>query len=487
MVALISPLPSNVWHRDLYHGRARPQAKLCETPTGEEPHSYRAVTLVSNARARNAGRVQLVWASIRDSLWFIPGLFAVAAALLAGVLVRVPTPSAHNALVRVWLFGGGAEGARGVLSTIAGSLITVTGVVFSVTIVALQLASSQFTPRLLRSFVADRANQMVLGIFIGTFTYTLLVLRTIRAASDGADDGLVPHVAVSVAVLLLLISIGALIFFIDHAARSVQASVILDRETRQTLAQVCRSFPEEIGAGDDEPAAVAEPDGAGAPVNASESGYLQAVSGDGLLALATERDIVVRLDVSIGAFALAGRPVATIWPAARADDELCEAVRQTLVLGPERTPEQDVGYGIVEIADIAVRALSPGVNDPTTAMLCIDRLSEILAARARRRLTSDARVDRDGRLRLIVQDTNFADATALAFDQIRHYGVENPVIAGKLLTACTDLASLVPPARRAALARQVDAVVFAVEHSDLNPIDRLALDDVAREARNRTR
>ncbi|MBA2627791.1 MAG: DUF2254 domain-containing protein [Gemmatimonadales bacterium] len=430
----------------------------------------------------------MVWASIRDSLWFIPGLFAVAGVLLAGGLVRVTAPSPDEGFVKLWLFGGGAEGARGVLSTIAGSLITVTGVVFSVTIVALQLASSQFTPRLLRSFVADRANQMVLGVFIGTFTYTLLVLRTTRAAApDGGDDGFVPQVAVSVAVLLLLVSIAALIFFIDHAARSVQASVILDRETRQTLAQVWRSFPDEIGEEGDEPGTTAAPDGPGAPVFATRSGYLQAIPGGGLLALAADHDIVVRVDIAVGCFVLVGRPLATIWPASRADDDLCDALRRIIVLGPERTPEQDVGYGIVEIADIAVRALSPGVNDPTTAMLCIDRLSEILAARSSRRHLADARVDENGCLRVIVQDSVFADSAALAFDQIRFYGVENPAIARKLLTTCMELASLVSPAARPALARQVDAVLFSIERSDMIPADRSALDAVARAARASTR
>ncbi|HYW51077.1 MAG TPA: DUF2254 family protein, partial [Gemmatimonadaceae bacterium] len=177
----------------------------------------------------------------------MPSIAVVVGTVLAVVAVQIPTPESTSELSRIWLFGGGAAGARSMLSAIAGSLITVTGVVFSVTIVALQLASSQFTPRVLGSFVADRVNQAVLGVFIGTFTYTLLVLRTIRSAAD--DRALfVPHVAVTLALLLLLVSIAALIVYINHSARSIQASVILERETLRTLARIKALFPQRAGA-----------------------------------------------------------------------------------------------------------------------------------------------------------------------------------------------------------------------------------------------
>ena len=426
-------------------------------------------------------RLMMLWVSIRDSLWFIPGLSALAGVLLATLLVQVPPPTDSGTLTELWLFGGGAEGARGVLSTIAGSLITVTGVVFSVTIVALQLASSQFTPRVLRSFVADRANQVVLGVFIGTFTYTLLVLRTTRsAAADG--ESFVPQVAVSVAVALLLISIAALIFFIDHAARSVQASVILFRETQQTLDKIPHLFPGEIG--EDTSGSNVEPEspsGADAVVPALISGYVQAVSGDSLLELAAERNLVIRLEAAIGDFALAGGPLARIWPAEKVDQETVRAARESIVLGFERTPEQDIELGIQALADIAVRALSPGINDPTTATLCIDRLMEILAARGRRREPNRGRNDRDGRLRVIAPTSSFERAANLAFDQIRHYGSENPLIAKKLLSALRELAALLPPSAARVLEQHVETVLIAsrerIKNSlDLRDIERLGKD-----------
>ena len=433
---------------------------------------------MNNAGRRSAGRLVMLWVRIRDSLWFIPGLAAILAVFLATLLVQVPTPSPESRLSRLWLFGGGAEGARGVLSTIAGSLITVTGVVFSVTIVALQLASSQFSPRLLRSFVGDRANQVVLGIFIGTFTYTLLVLRTTRSTSaDG--EGFVPQVAVAVAMALLLLSIAALIFFIDHAARSMQASVILQRETMQTLDRLTHLFPEEIGRGEPEKeVGLDAPSGPGTMVLATETGYVQAVSGEALLELAAKRDLVVRLEVPVGRFVLKGGTLATVWPADQADDEIGRAVRRAVVLGPDRTPEQDPEFGIQEIADIAVRALSPGINDPTTAMMCIDRLTQILAARACRREPAQGRMDREGRLRLIASANPFSRSVELAFGQIRHYGVQNPGIARQLLQACLELARVAPSAHRAAIVGQVEAVLSGARLSiesqaDLRDLERL--------------
>ncbi|HYD54278.1 MAG TPA: DUF2254 domain-containing protein, partial [Gemmatimonadaceae bacterium] len=318
-------------------------------------------------------RLALAWRRVRDSLWFAPSIAVVLGTALAVVAVQIPTPAVESEVARLWLFGGSAEGARGVLGAIASSLITVTGVVFSVTIVALQLASSQFTPRVVGSFVADRVNQMVLGIFIGTFTYSLLVLRTIRSETE-QRAAVVPYVAVTIALLLLLVSVAALIVFINHAARSVQASVILHRETHQALQRVRALFPDRVerpapgeadvtGAG----ATVGEP---GAVVAATASGYLQAVQADTLWRLEDDdgEPITIQMAQHIGAFLFPGRPLAYVWPARGMTGRVEDAVREAFVLGPERTPEQDVELGLVKIADIAVRALSPGINDPTTAL-----------------------------------------------------------------------------------------------------------------------
>jgi uncharacterized membrane protein len=420
-----------------------------------------------------SSRAALLWAAVRDSLWFIPTLSVAAAITLAAGVVRIPTPRLESELAWIWLVAGGAEGARGVLSAIAGGLITVTGVVFSVTIVALQLASTQFTPRVLRSFVADRVNQVVLGIFIGTFTYTLLVLRAIHTA-PGGEETFVPQVGVTLAVVLLLVSIGALIVFINHSAQSVQAATILHRETRQTLRRIDELFPAPRGdltqrtgqavtesdvesdATDPDPE---ETEGEPGIVTSAESGYLQAVHVERLWKRTRGRTLTVRMELHIGAFAMRGTPLAAVWPADAVDDALCAAVHDAFVLGPDRTPQQDVEFGIIELSDIAVRALSPGVNDPTTAMRCLDRLGEVLVALGGRRAPGTVRVGSDGSLRFMLRGTTFERAAGLSFDQIRHYGAENPAIAKKMIEVLHDVGIATPRRHHDTLAGHVRAIL----------------------------
>ena len=403
-------------------------------------------------------RLHLIWTKVRDSLWFLPGVLTLVGAVLAITVTQAEQRGAfEGSMLRSWIFGGGVDGARGVLEAIAGGLITVTGVVFSVTIVALQLASSQFTPRLLRNFTADRGNQLVLGVFIGTFTYTLLVLRTVRSADEG-EDPFVPRVAVTLAVVLVLVAIGFLIFYINHSARSIQVAAILERVTRRTLGDVHRFFPEQIGHADEaEPGDPRPPEQPSATVAADSAGYLQAVDGRSLFRLGKGRRLVIAMEPAIGDFVLPGQPLASVSPPGAVDDEVCRQVRKAFLLGPERTPEQDVEFGIVEISDIAIKALSPGINDPTTAHRCIDRLSEILLELGTRAPTRPWRTE-EGHVHYLARHTTFERAVGLAFDQIRHFGADNPGIAGKLLETLTRLESLVPLSRRPVLAAQAEAV-----------------------------
>lgn len=428
---------------------------------------------------------RLAWTRVRDSLWFVPSVAVVVGTVLAVLAVQIPTPEATSELARVWLFGGGAAGARSMLSAIAGSLITVTGVVFSVTIVALQLASSQFTPRVLGSFMADRVNQGVLGVFIGTFTYTLLVLRTIRSEADDREL-FVPHVAVTVALVLLIVSIAALIIYINHSARSIQASVILHRETDRTLGRVEVLFPERVGHPShdqsDDPHDTTPPAGPARTVLASRSGYVQALHADSLWKVENAHRaqfITIRMDVAIGAFVFPGKQLATVWPADVVDERVECAVRAAFALGSERTIEQDVEFGLVVIADIALRALSPGINDPTTAMQCIDRLTEILAALGTRDRPSAARRSPDGTVRLLMPSPTFSQVVSIAFDQIRLFGAENPTIATRLLVSIGELGTVVPARLHDTLRAQADAVLQQSRRSiddasALQGIERLA-------------
>ncbi len=426
----------------------------------------------------NATRLGLLWSSVRDSLWFVPALSTALALLLALVIVRVDAAWSASGTMEDFLFSGGADGARGVLTAVAGSLITVTGVVFSVTVVALQLASSQFTPRVLRGFMADPANQIVLGIFIGTFTYTVMVLRTVTGADDDRE-AFVPELGVTVAILLVLVSIGALIYFINHSARSVQAAVILTRETQHTLKRMDHLFPRGFGRPDEDFPVPRAPAAPAAVVLAAESGYLLAVHADSMFDLAEDRRLTIRMDVPVGGFIIEGESLASIWPPSAADDTAIRAVRDAFVLGEERTPDQDVDLGIIVISDIALRALSPGVNDPTTAMLCIDRLAELLVRLGTSVDPLAARTNASGELRFLSRVTTFELSVGLAFDQIRHYGFGNPTIAIKLFDALQRIGRLVPAGRRRALTAQAEMLSEQVGDSDMPSGDRQSVERAA--------
>lgn len=424
-------------------------------------------------------RVWMVWVMVRDSLWFIPGVMTIAAVGLAFLATQAEE---HGFLAELaehaWIFGGGVEGARGVLGAIAGGLITVTGVVFSVTIVALQLASSQFTPRVLPDFTSDRGNQLVLGVFIGTFTYTLLVLRNVRSGGPG-EEPFVPRIGVTLAVVLVLVSIGFLIYFINHSARSIQVAEILDRVSRRTLGDVHRLFPEQVGHADE--SVTPDPRSAPAkslPVRAARSGYLQAVDSVSLFRIGFDKGVVIGMEPQIGEFILAGQVLARVSPDGGEDEEVTAAVRTAFVLGLERTPEQDVEFGIIEISDIAVKALSPAINDPTTAFQCIDRLGEILLAFGNRN-PPRARRTEDGRVHFIARYTTFERAVGLAFDQIRYHGAQNPAIARKLLATLAQLRELVPEGRRGPLLEQREALLRETRYSVENPADRREVEEAA--------
>ncbi|HEY8491896.1 MAG TPA: DUF2254 domain-containing protein [Dehalococcoidia bacterium] len=415
---------------------------------------------------------------LRVSLWFLPGLMTLGAAALAAVLVRsAGRLDGQLRDVSPWLFSGDAESAAELLGTIAGSVITVAGVVFSVTMVALTLVAQQQTPRVLRTFVADRVTQLVLGGFIGVFTYALVVLRSVRGT-----DGAVPATAVTVGVLLALGAVALLILFIHHMAQSVQVANVAARITRETVAQVPRLFPEPAGEPAPSPAAVLEPAGSPAPVHARAFGYVQAVDAGRILKVARAEDVLIRLERGLGDFVAPGARLAAVWPAERASDALAGAVRAAVVTGTSPSLRHDVGFGIRQLADIAVRALSPGVNDPTTATTCIDHLGVVLAQVINRAPPAPLRRDAEGRPRVILPAPDFPDLAALAFDQIRTYGKHDAAVLRRMLQTLLYLAALTEsPARRAALARLGEQVARAAEQGIDDEEDRSRVMRLARQ------
>ncbi|MEQ8844647.1 MAG: DUF2254 domain-containing protein [Phycisphaerales bacterium] len=431
--------------------------------------------------------LRLLWDALRSSLWFVPTLFVVGALLLAQGMIELghllPTDDWEEAAPR--LLAVGPDGARSVLATIAGSMISVAGVAFSITIVALSLASSQYTSRILRNFMADRANQAVLGAFVGIFVYCLWVLRTISQGKDGASGSegysFVPVLAVLFAVVLALVGIACLIFFIHHIAASIQAERIILAATDETLAAVERLFPEKVGEGVGQGSAAVRPalppeDTAWHAIAASSTGYLQSVDGDRLVELASERDLVVRMERPVGGFVVEGSPLVSLADRPAPEEELVNQINALFAVGGQRTIVQDASYGIRQIVDVALKALSPGINDTTTAVSCVEHLSAVMAKIARRQLPSEHRMYR-GTLRVIAMRPGFDDMLGQAFDQIRQNAGGNVATLSALVDALAVVAERTDDAdRRAAIARQLDLVATKAaatieQAEDLAPVE----------------
>ncbi len=385
-------------------------------------------------------RLLLLLDSVRSSYWFIPALMLAGSAALAVVLVALDRRAETEGLRGPWwIFTGGAEGARSLLSTVAGSVIAVAGTTFSITIAVLSLTSSQFGPRLLRGFLRDRGNQFVLGTFVATFLYCLLVLRMVRSVQEAL---FVPHIAVTGGVVLAIASVCVLIFFIHHVSISIQASHLIANVAKELEEAIDRLFPEQIGKEASPPLTSPHPtqgqENAQA-VCAHQSGYVQAVDAEALLALAQEKNLLIRLRYAPGQFVMRGSTIAGISPPAAADEDTTGRVNAAFSLGEQRTATQDAEFLVLELVEVAVRALSPGINDPFTAILCLDRLSAALCHLAGRALPSALRFDARGTLRVIAKPVSFAGMVETAFREISHYGKDDPAVAQRLRKAMKEI------------------------------------------------
>ena len=369
---------------------------------------------------------------LRYSYWVVPAMMAVASLALAFGILQLDRQFSASVVSNLgWFYVGGSEGAREVLSVIAGSMITVAGVVFSITLVALTLASSQFGPRVLRSFMEDRGSQMVLGVFIASFVYSLTVLRTIR----GGDTEFVPQISVTVSFVLALVSLGFLIYFIHHVVSSIQASQIVAHISKELLRSIDDYFPESNTSDSvppfDQEARVIQGDG---------YGYLQSVNEDGLINAAKEADVVLQFAVRPGEFVSPHIPIVHCMPAERCTDELAKHVARAFKLGNERSHTQDILFGVDQLVEVAVRALSPGTNDPFTAIRCLDWLAAGLSRRLQRGEPVSVRRDGDDHIRLVLRPVHFSEMLKSSFEQIEEYGRRSAAVTEHILTVLCQIA-----------------------------------------------
>lgn len=371
------------------------------------------------------------WEALRGSYWFVPSLMTAAAIVLSYAFLALDRRLNFSALTGyAWIYAGGASGARSVLSTVASSVITVAGTTFSITIATLSLTSSQFGPRLLRGFLRDTGNQIVLGTFIGTFVYCLLILRTIRGEQT---DVFVPNFSVTMGAFLALASVGVLIYFINHVSASIQASQVIASVSKELNAAIDRLYPAALGEGGGGPGERDAPALPFVPVAARCSGYVQNVDEDRLMALAQAAGGFVEILLQPGAFATEGAPLARLHAAPPLPKDWCEKLNKAFALGPSRTMTADAGFGMDQLVEVASRALSPGINDPFTAMSCLNRMGEALSRLAARPVPSSCRYDDSGILRIIARPLLFPDMVHSAFDPIRQYGSGNLAVTLHLL------------------------------------------------------
>ncbi|WP_214608060.1 DUF2254 domain-containing protein [Geoanaerobacter pelophilus] len=391
-------------------------------------------------------KIWALWDSLRTSYWFVPTLMAVGAVLLWVAAHALDLRLADIPANRLsWIYTGGPEGARELLGVVAGSMITVAGVTFSITIVALTLASQQFGPFLLRNFLRDTGNQVALGAFISTFIFCLLTLRMVRGTESVTY---VPHISVTVGIVMTFVSLGVLIYFIHHVSMSIQVSNILSVVSRDLQAAIDRIFPDRIGRGAEQsPESVADrmnfPDdcrSSTANITSTSYGYLKAVDDAQLLSTAIRHDLVVRLLKRPGDFVGQGDGIADVISGGSVGPEAERAIREAFLLGSQRTATQDVGFVMDQIVEVAVRALSPGINDPFTALICIDHLGQGLRRMATRDIPTRYRLAEDGALRVIADPVTFSELAHAAFAQIRDYGRSSPPVLMRLLDTISAIA-----------------------------------------------
>lgn len=427
--------------------------------------------------------IRKYWDRLRSSFWFLPSVMTGCAVVLAFASIALDE-AVMNQWLRspVWAYSGGAEGASMVLGTIAGSMMTIAGVVFSMTLVALSLASSQFGSRLLRNFMRDTANQVVLGTFVSTFVYCLLIMRTIRRAEETL---FVPHLSVTIGVLFALVSLGVLIYFIHHVAVSIQADEIVARVGAELIDGVERLFPQQIGEGATQPAAplldldlgLAFSHESGTVAVAAD-GYLQYIDGDALMALAEQEDVLLQLERRPGQYVVCGSPLVMAWPGDKVTEKFAAEVNSAFVLGHQRTSAQDVEFAIHQLVEIAVRALSPGINDPFTAMACVDRLGSALCRLAQRDMPSSHRFDEQGQLRIVAPAPTFSGIVDAAFNQIRQYARSSAAVTIRLLETITVIAAATSrPQDQAALQLHADMIVRGAREGLPEDEDRRVAED----------
>jgi uncharacterized membrane protein len=425
-------------------------------------------------------RIRLWLDALRTSLWFVPMLIVIGSVVLASGLLAVDA----SLPARWWkpvdwldpLMDVRIRGASAMLQMIGSSMITIAGVVFSMTIAAVTLAAGQYTSRVLRNFVRDRANQAVLGSFLGIFVYCMLVLRSLSGASP---DDHAPAIALLGALGLAFLGIGLLIFFIHHIVQSLQATNVVAAIAREALPSIDRHFPERFTPPEGESVDLRRPEGEHrGRVHATRSGYITGIDFGALVEGAIACDGLVWVRRNAGKFVVEDEVLAELISPEPVEDEHVQALHEAWSFANQRTLANDPGYGLRQLVDVALKALSPGSNETTTGVMCVNWLGAVLLRVAGRRFPSQMRVHEQC-IRVITNALRMGDFIHLAFDQIRQNSSGNAAVLKRLLEVLLALAeSQGARVARQPILQQVDAIEALVEGSigwapDREPLERL--------------
>ncbi len=380
---------------------------------------------------------------LRTNFWMVPSLEVLGAIALFCVTLEIDRAVYHHTLtLPAWVENGSADTAREILLAVAAAIMTVIGINFSVTIVTLTLASTQFGPRMLRNFIRDRGTQLTLGTFVATAVYCVLVLVSIGPAEHGV---FVPHLSVTVVFALVLVDLAVLIYFLHHIAIQIQlpfviASIAGDLTSylRVRKPDIRMSSPDEQDDPDEIAALVCTIESSGVLIRTPKGGYLQAIRYNLLIRTASAADAVVRLPYRPGNFLVEDSELAAVWPP-EAADRITRCLKRAQVTGPVRTLAQDPAFGIDQLVEIAIRALSPAVNDTYTALTCVDWLSNTLCKLGRVWTPAQAYRDRAGAVRVICEQVSYENLVQRSFDKIRQASSGMPALLMRQLEALSSI------------------------------------------------
>ncbi|MGB3225413.1 MAG: DUF2254 domain-containing protein [Desulforhopalus sp.] len=419
-----------------------------------------------------------LWQSLRFSFWFIPTLMVFAAITISIGLVSIDRALRTDYISFFgFLYSVNPEGARSILSAIAASMMTVAGVTFSITIVVLSLASSQFGPRLLRNFMQDRSIQFVLGTFVSSFIYCLIVLRSVQVIEA---EVFVPNFSITFAVILALLNVGVLIYFIHHIATSIQVDEVIAETSSELSSNIERIFKNEQDLENKSRVVDRQHDNEAYGkynythfITARRNGYLQAVDRKKLLEIAKKNDYLIQLLWKPGQFVVGGARFVVISSKDIFDVGLTDNINKAFIFGTLRTPEQDIEFSIHQLVEVAIRSLSPGINDPYTAMACIDQLGSVLCNLAKRNFPSSYCYDDNDKLRLKLKPLTYSGVLNASIDQIRQYGHESVAVTIRLLEMLTLIAEQTRyPDQRRAIHRQANMILRGSQNSIFEQNDR---------------